>query len=211
MKLSWKCALLFILSLGLSLGLPLGLCAQQHKADDLVELITIDPTIKLDIRYATKNNFTHQQVYPSARCLLRRAAAESLHVVQSELKKQGLSLKVYDGYRPLSVQKIFWGICPDDRYVANPAKGSRHNRGAAVDLTIIDRKGRELKMPTPFDDFTEKAGRSYMKLPKEALQNRALLEKVMTKHGFVAMPSEWWHFDFRGWDRFPIMDEPIAP
>jgi D-alanyl-D-alanine dipeptidase len=206
-KLCWKYALLFILTLGLTLGLG----AQQHRPDDLVELITIDSTIKLDIRYATKNNFTHQQVYASARCLLRRAAAESLHVVQRELQKQGLSLKVYDGYRPLSVQKKFWEICPDDRYVANPAKGSRHNRGAAVDLTIVDHKGRELEMPTPFDDFTEKAGRAYMKLPKKALQNRALLERVMTKHGFVAMPSEWWHFDFRGWDRFPIMDEPIAP
>lgn len=187
------------------------LYGQAPKADDLVELTAIDPTIGLDIRYATPNNFTHQKVYASARCLLRRAAAESLSVVQKELRQQGLSLKVYDGYRPLSVQKKFWEICPDDRYVANPAKGSRHNRGAAVDLTLVDKKGNELQMPTPFDDFTEKAGRAYMKLPKMAIKNRALLEDAMTRHGFVAMASEWWHFDFRGWDRFPIMDEPIAP
>jgi D-alanyl-D-alanine dipeptidase len=136
-------------------------------------------------------------------------AAESLHVVQTELRRKGLSLKVYDGYRPLSVQKKFWAICPDDRFVADPAKGSRHNRGAAVDLTIVDAKGKELQMPTPFDDFTEKAARSYMQLPKKAIENRALLEDVMTRHGFVAMPSEWWHFDFRGWNRFEILDEPI--
>lgn len=183
--------------------------AQQTSRSDLVDLLSIDPTIVLDIRYATENNFTRQKLYPIAKCMLRREAAESLHAVQIELHGRRMGLKIYDGYRPLSIQKKLWDVVSDERYVANPAKGSRHNRGAAVDLTIIDSLGEEIEMPTPYDDFTDKAHRYYMQLPETALSNRALLEAVMTKHGFLPMPTEWWHFDFQGWGRFEILDLPL--
>ncbi len=175
----------------------------------LVLLADVDSTIVLDIRYATANNFTHQVLYPAARCKLRREAAESLRAVETELRPMGLRLKVFDGYRPLSVQKKMWAIVPNEIFVANPATGSRHNRGAAVDLTLIDSLGNELPMPTPFDDFTEKARRTYMELPPKVLDDRALLESVMVRHGFIPLPSEWWHFDFRGWQKYGVMDEPL--
>ena len=183
--------------------------AQQKSNPDLVDILSINPTIVLDIRYATENNFTHHKLYPVVQCMLRREPAESLSAVQKELKTRGFGLKVFDGYRPLSIQKKLWKAVPDDRYVANPAKGSRHNRGAAVDLTIVDSLGHELEMPTPFDSFSEKAHCDYMKLPKNVLKNRALLERVMERHGFLRMSSEWWHFDFHSWGRFQILDQPL--
>jgi zinc D-Ala-D-Ala dipeptidase len=183
--------------------------SQVKSPTDLVDILSVNPTIALDIRYATINNFTHRRLYPVARCMLRRVAAESLSAVQKELKPLGLGLKIYDGYRPLSIQKKLWAAVPDDRYVANPSKGSRHNRGAAVDLTLVDSLGRELEMPTPFDDFTEKAHCDCMDLPDVVLKNRALLEKVMVRHGFLTMRTEWWHFDFQHWGTFKIMDEPL--
>ncbi|MDB6024801.1 MAG: peptidase vanX D-ala-D-ala dipeptidase [Verrucomicrobiales bacterium] len=176
------------------------------KPDDLVNVEKEIPGIVLDIRYATTNNFTKQAVYPMAKCYLRSSSAEKLKAVQKDLKAKGLGLKIYDGYRPLSVQKKFWALVPDDRYVANPAKGSRHNRGAAVDLTIIKKDGTELQMPTPYDDFTEKAHRDYKDLPAVAIKNRQLLEDVMTKHGFVGITTEWWHFDDVDWKNYDIMD-----
>ncbi|MBN1939582.1 MAG: D-alanyl-D-alanine dipeptidase [Candidatus Aminicenantes bacterium] len=176
---------------------------------ELVELNTVIPDIILDIRYATTNNFTGKAVYPVARCFLVKEAAEALALVQADLKNLGYGLKVFDGYRPLSVQKIFWAILSDPDFVADPAVGSRHNRGYAVDLTLVDAAGNEVLMPTPFDDFTEKAGRSYMDLPKEALAHRSLLEAVMTCRGFIPLPSEWWHFDFRGFEGKPNLDIPL--
>lgn len=173
----------------------------------LVELNSLIPKIPLDIRYATSNNFTGKAVYAEARCFLQRPAAEALAKVQVELEAQGLSLKMYDCYRPLSVQKKFWALVPDERYVANPAQGSRHNRGMAVDLTVVDRRsGKELNMPTGYDDFTVRAHRDFGNLPAEQLRNREVLEKVMVKHGFAPLPTEWWHFDFQGWERYPVLD-----
>lgn len=200
-----RCLLLTVYCSLLTVNCP----AQQHSRSDLVDVLSIDPTIVLDIRYATKNNFTHQKLYPIAKCMLRREAAESLRAVQNELRGRRLGLKVYDGYRPLSIQKKLWDVVSDERYVANPVKGSRHNRGAAVDLTIIDSLGKEIEMPTPYDDFTDKAHRDYIQLPEIALSNRALLEAVMMKHGFLPMPTEWWHFDFQGWGKFEILDQPL--
>ena len=135
--------------------------------DELVDVERVIPGIVLDIRYATTNNFTGQKLYPVARCCLRREAAENLKAVQEELRGIGLALKVFDGYRPLSVQKKMWAVFPHPGFVADPAKGSRHNRGAAVDLTLIKLDGTEVPMPTPFDDFTPKAHRDYMDLPAE--------------------------------------------
>lgn len=179
--------------------------ASQH---DLVNVATFIPSIFIDIKYATKDNFTGKQVYPQAACYLRRATAQKLAKVQEELKSLGFSLKVWDGYRPLSVQKIFWNLVPDERYVANPAKGSRHNRGAAVDLTLVTLDGKEIPMPTPFDDFTERAHRDYQNLPAEVLRMRDLLAQIMTKHGFAGIDTEWWHFDDTDWQKngYEILD-----
>lgn len=173
---------------------------------DLVELKKLDTTIILDIRYATTNNFTGKQVYDEARFFLRSEAAKKILEVQKELKGLGLSLKIFDGYRPLSVQKKFWEIMPDERYVADPKKGSRHNRGMAVDLTLVDKSGNEIPMPTSYDDFTEKASRNYMDLPAQVIINRKFLEDIMVKYGFTGMPTEWWHFDYAGWEKYDILD-----
>ena len=162
--------------------------------------------IPLDIRYATENNFTGQQLYAEARCFLRPGTAGKLREVEAELREQGLGLKLFDCYRQLSVQRKMWALVPDERYVADPVKGSRHNRGAAVDLTLVRQDGSELQMPTGYDEFTDKAHRNYMQLSPEALRNRTTLEHVMTKHGFVGMPTEWWHFDDSEWQRYPVMN-----
>ena len=117
-----------------------------------------------------------------------------------------MRLKIFDGYRPFHVTKLMWEILPDERYVANPKDGSRHNRGAAVDLTLVDLTGAELKMPTGFDDFTEKAAHSYMNLPSEVIENRKKLRSIMEKYGFFAIESEWWHYDLKDYANYPILD-----
>lgn len=173
---------------------------------DLVEVTNVSPRIRLDIRYATPNNFTGKKVYSSQRCFLRRKTAERLHLVQLMLEKQGLGLKIYDAYRPLSVQKDFWNLVPDPNFVANPIEGSKHNRGASVDLTLVDSMGKELPMPTDFDEFSEKASRKFHGCSKEARKNRELLEKAMTAQGFIPFEHEWWHFDDPEWEDYPILD-----
>ncbi len=187
---------------------PTQMVAQSPLPADarLIDIRSVNNKIAIDIRYATTNNFLKRKLYPVARCVLRGAAARTLSQVQDDLVKQGLGLKVYDCYRPLSVQKQMWGVLPDNRYVANPTQGSRHNRGAAVDVTLVDRNGRELEMPTGFDDFTERASRDYMGASPQALKNRQLLENAMKKYGFIPLPTEWWHFDAPGWEKFSILD-----
>lgn len=185
----------------------------QDLVQNLVAIQKINPRIILDIRYATEHNFTHKKVYTQACCYLRKTTAEKLDRVQKELEIQNLGLKVFDGYRPRSVQYIFWRLVPDKRYVAHPDKGSRHNRGTAVDVTLVDKTGKELSMPTDFDDFSEKAHRNYLKLAPEVIKNRDLLEKVMTKHGFIGLPTEWWHFDdtqSQNYDLLNISFEELA-
>lgn len=185
-------------------------CAITQRPDDLVEVIQLIPDIGLDIRYATTNNFTGQRLYPSARCYLRRAAAEKLRAAQRELASLGYGLKVFDGYRPLTVQRKMWEVFPQPSYVADPKKGSRHNRGAAVDVTLIRLSdGQELAMPTPYDDFTERAHRNFTHLPEEAIRNRQLLETVLTRQGFIGLPTEWWHFDDADWQKYPLLDTAI--
>lgn len=177
----------------------------------IVNLTQKLPGLMTDVRYASEKNFTGQILYESAIPYLVAQAADSLVIVQNELKKRGLQLVVFDGYRPLSVQRKMWAVYPDSRFVANPANGSRHNRGCAIDLTLADSVGHYLKMPTDYDDFTEKANASYMDLPEPVLKNRALLKQVMERHGFIGLDSEWWHFDFQGWQNYPLMDTPIQP
>jgi D-alanyl-D-alanine dipeptidase len=175
----------------------------------LVDIRSINAAIHLDLRYATANNFMHRVLYKESRCLLRAVAAKQLSQVQADLEAIGLGLKVYDCYRPLSVQKQMWKLVPDDRYVANPTYGSRHNRGSAVDLTLVDRAGRELKMPTDFDDFTERAATTYDGASVQAKQNRQRLQEAMVKHGFIPLQTEWWHFDAASWAQFPVLDVPL--
>lgn len=183
---------------------------QAPSNNDLVDVLTKIPNIILDIRYATKNNFTRSIVYPQAKCYLRRNAAQALKKVQTELEKKHLGLKIFDAYRPYSAQQIFWNLCPDPRYVADPAKGSKHNRGSAVDLTLVDLKTKkELEMPSAFDDFTEKAHRTYNTMNPAAAKNCKLLEDCMVKYGFVPFATEWWHFDFKTWEQFDLLDVPF--
>ena len=177
----------------------------------LADVRAKDSTILVEVRYATANNFTKHVIYPaSARCYLRAPVAARLAEVQRALQAQGLGLKVYDCYRPRSAQKTLWDIVPDERYVASPQTGSRHNRGAAVDLTLVDKDGRELPMPTPYDDFTVKAHRGYKALPAAALRNRQLLEDAMAGRGFIPLPTEWWHFDDPDSARYPLTDIGFA-
>ena len=179
----------------------------------LVDATTIVPRLTLDIRYATAANFTHHKLYSHARCLLHEAVARRLADVQRELARRGLRLHVYDCYRPLSVQRKMWALVPDERYVSDPAKGSRHNRGAAVNLTLADKLGTPLPMPSDYDEFTERAHRDYdgggaLEAVK-ARANRSLLDEVMTRHGFVGLPTEWWHFDAVEWQSYPLADDPL--
>jgi zinc D-Ala-D-Ala dipeptidase len=170
----------------------------------LIDLQKLNPRILLDIRYATANNFVGQPVYSSARCFLREEVAHKLDRIQKRCEARGLGLKVFDGYRPHFVQQVFWDLMPGSPYLADPAIGSKHNRGAAVDLTLVDRLGNELLMPSGFDDFTEKAHRSYMELPQAAIASRFLLESLMESEGFIPLPHEWWHFDDQHWENYPI-------
>jgi zinc D-Ala-D-Ala dipeptidase len=181
----------------------------QIPNDALVDLQTVNKAIGLDIRYATTNNFMRRQLYSVSRCVLRFATAKALDRVQIDLAQQGMGLKVYDCYRPLSVQRQMWQVLPDDRYVANPAEGSRHNRGAAVDLTLVDRSGKEMEMPTAYDDFTPKAHRDDITASPQARQHSQLLAAAMTKHGFTPLATEWWHFDGAGWQDFQVLDVPL--
>ncbi|MFA4839008.1 MAG: M15 family metallopeptidase [Candidatus Neomarinimicrobiota bacterium] len=176
---------------------------------DLIELKAIIPDIELDIRYATTNNFVGQILYPSDRCFLVRDAVNALNAVQADLKTKGYKLKVFDGYRPLSVQWRMWAIMPNPIFVADPKTGSRHNKGYAVDLTLITIDGDSVQMPTPFDDFTEKASRSFQNLPEPALKHRQILEDAMEAHGFTGLSSEWWHFDYQDFEGKPNLDIPI--
>lgn len=176
----------------------------------LINVKELAPGIVVDMRYAGPNNFTKQTLYDASVCLLNESAARRLARVQARLEKEGLGLKVWDCYRPLSVQKKLWEIVPNPEYVADPKTGSRHNRGASVDLTLVDAAGKELEMPTGFDDFSEKAGRNYWKLSKPALRNRQKLENAMKSEGFIGLPSEWWHFDDPQWQSYALRDEPLS-
>ncbi len=174
----------------------------------LVDLESL--SIPLDIRYATADNFMKMPLYPVAKAYLRAPAARALVDVRAELAAIGLDIKVFDAYRPYRVTEAMWEPIRNPDYVADPAKGSRHNRGAAVDLTLIDLHTKaELPMPTGYDDFTSRAAHAFTDLSPEVLANRAKLLDVMTRYGFEPLPSEWWHYDFGGWKRFELMDVPL--
>ncbi|MCU1229127.1 MAG: D-alanyl-D-alanine dipeptidase [Acidobacteria bacterium] len=184
--------------------------AAGNRDKELVEVTSVDPTIALDVRYATTNNFMKETLYPIAKVFLRRPAAMALANAERELAKRGLGLKVFDGYRPYRVTERMWEPIRNPDFVADPAKGSRHNRGAAVDVTLIElATGHELAMPTPYDDFTSHARQDFDDVTPEVRANRARLRDVLARNGFEPLPSEWWHFDFRGWERFELLDVPL--
>ncbi len=175
----------------------------------MVELITLDKTIQLDIRYATENNFVGKKVYPEARAFLQKPAAKALKRVHKELKKKGLGLVIYDGYRPWAITKLFWEVTPEDKrkFVANPERGSKHNRGCAVDLSIYDLKtGEAIEMPSAYDEFTERASPDYTGGTDRQRANRDMLRKLMEAEGFTVNPNEWWHFDYKDWEKYAIYD-----
>ena len=175
---------------------------------DLVEITKINPNIRIQTYYATENNFLKQVLYESPKCYLCKAVAQKLDKVQKELEQIGLGLKIWDGYRPPSAQRKMWEIYPNPDFVADPKKGSKHSRGAAVDLTLINLKDEtELEMPTEFDDFSFKADRKcFDGLSQKAIENRQFLEDIMIKHGFIPYVCEWWHFNDDEWEKYPLLD-----
>lgn len=170
------------------------LLAQQN---DFVLLRSLSNDFVFDMKYATSDNFLKQAVYDCGECYLRKSTAKALVKANEEFKSLGYRIKLFDCYRPLSVQKKMWKILPGTHYVANPAKGSKHNRGAAVDLTLVDAQGKELDMGTPFDFFGKKAHHTCTTLPKKVLENRKLLKDVLNKYNFKSIFSEWWHYEYR--------------
>jgi D-alanyl-D-alanine dipeptidase len=176
---------------------------------DLVELVKLDSTIKLDVRYATPNNFLGRPVYKEARAFLQRPAAEAITRANRKLREKGYGLLVFDGYRPWSVTKIFWDSTPQDkkRFVADPSQGSRHNRGCAVDLTLYNlRSGREVEMPSGYDEMTERAYPNYSGGTEEQRRLREMLREAMESEGFTIYEYEWWHFDYKDWKQYPILN-----
>lgn len=182
------------------------------RAPELIELVSLDSSIHLDIRYATTNNFAGTVFYSQARAFLQRPAAEALLRAHRWLRTQGYGLLIHDGYRPWYVTKAFWDAVPDSLHwlVANPANGSRHNRGSAVDLTLYDLKtGKPVEMPGTYDEATPRSFSEYPGGTSRQRWFRELLRKAMEDQGFVRNPEEWWHFDYRDWRRYPILNLPF--
>ena len=164
---------------------------------DFVRLKDLSADFVYELKYATPDNFLKQAVYDCGECYLRKSTAEALVKANEAFKQLGYRIKLFDCYRPLSVQKKMWKILPGTHYVANPAKGSKHNRGAAVDLTLVDAQGKELNMGTPFDFFGKEAHHTYTQHSKEVLENRKLLKETLDKYNFKSIYSEWWHYEYR--------------
>ncbi|MGN6395977.1 MAG: M15 family metallopeptidase [Mucilaginibacter sp.] len=184
---------------------------KKHPETRLAEINKYIPGIALDIRYATTNNFTHKVMYPQARAFARLPVVLALKAVQDDLKARGLGLKIYDAYRPYAITVKFYETARDTNFVADPRKGSKHNRGCAIDLSLIDLKtNKELDMPTGFDSFSKKAAANYTGLSPKQIENRELLKGVMQAHGFKVIATEWWHYDFNAWNKYPLLDVPFS-
>ena len=178
----------------------------QFKDSSFVALKMIDTTFRYDMKYATLDNFLKEKVYDCPDCLVRYKTAQQLIKVNDSFKKLGYKIKFFDCYRPLSIQEKMWKIYPDKRYVANPVKGSNHNRGSAVDITLVNNLGDELDMGTPFDFFGRKAHHRYQNFPQEVLDNRKLLKLVMETNGFWSITSEWWHYNLAKSYQYKVSD-----
>ena len=191
--------------------------AGPFRAEELVELVRLDSTIRLDIRYATSDNFLSTPLYSQARAFLQRPAALALVRAQQALRAQGYGLLIHDAYRPWYITKVFWDATPADKhdFVADPAHGSRHNRGCAVDLTLVElRTGRPVTMPSLYDEMSERAYPDYPGGSAEQRRLRGLLRAAMEAEGFTVYRYEWWHFDYRDWDQYAVQNvrfEDIPP
>jgi zinc D-Ala-D-Ala dipeptidase len=182
------------------------------RAADLVEVVALDPSLRLDVRYATPQNFVGRPVYDQARVFLQRPAAEAVVRAHRKLAAHGYGLLLFDGYRPWRVTKLFWDVTPPERraFVADPAVGSRHNRGCAIDLTLFDiETGREVEMPSAYDEMSEAAHPGYAGGTAGQRQARDLLRAALEAEGFRVLDNEWWHFDFESWREYPILDVPF--
>lgn len=180
---------------------------KEKNPDDFVEVTDLDPTILIELPYATADNLTGKQLYRIEKCFLRREVAENLVRAHQSLAERNLGLKVWDGYRPHHVQYEMFKVLPVPGMVSDPAKGSNHNRGAAVDVTLVELgTGREVVMPTGFDTFGERAHSAFQDLPAKILENRTLLQKTMLAHGFTTIVMEWWHFCFKDAAKFDVVD-----
>jgi len=185
---------------------------EGKRSPDLAELVKLDRGIKLDIRYATSDNFLSTPVYTQARAFLQRPAADALVRVHKKLRVLGYGLIIHDAYRPWYVTKVFWDATPVDKhiFVANPAEGSKHNRGCAVDLSLYDLKtGKEVEMPGVYDEMTERSYSNYPGGTDEQRQRRKVLRDAMESEGFIVNPEEWWHFDYQAWREYPILNTPF--
>lgn len=175
-------------------------------------MVTLDSTIELDIRYATANNFMGRKMYTQARAFLQRPAAQALVRAHRAVRSLGYGLLVFDGYRPWDVTKKFWDETPPAKrkYVANPRKGSKHNRGCAVDLSLYTlATGKEVEMPSSYDDFTYKAAADYPGGTPAQQRAKKILRDAMEKAGFKINPDEWWHFDYKDWQEYRILNIPF--
>jgi D-alanyl-D-alanine dipeptidase len=176
-----------------------------------LEVRSAIPDAVIDLRYATDDNFMKQKVYPDgARCLLLQPSLDALAVAAAALRAKGYRLKLYDCYRPLSVQWLLWKVMPVPGYVADPRKGSNHNRGAAVDLSLVTLEGAEVEMPTGYDAFTKAAHQGYAGGTATSRAHREVLREAMVAAGFTPNPMEWWHFDLKGSLKWPVRDEPMT-
>jgi len=183
--------------------------AGSFKQNELVEIIELDSGIHLDIRYATKNNFLSTPMYSQARAFLQRPAAEALVRAHRALKAKGYGLLIYDAYRPWYITKVFWDATPNDlkKFVADPSKGSVHNRGCAVDLALFDlRTGNPVTMPSLYDEMSERAYANYAGGTDEERRLRDLLRKAMEAEGFTVYEYEWWHFDYKDWQSYAVQN-----
>jgi D-alanyl-D-alanine dipeptidase len=177
----------------------------------VVDVAAFVPQLRLELAYATRQNPTGRVLYDARRAYLRLPVALALRGVQRELGRQGIGLLVFDAYRPYSATLALWQAVRDPAYAAPPSSGSRHNRGAAVDVALVDlQTGKPLRMPTPYDTFSVKAHHGYLGLPAQVIARRELLRAVMTRHGFTALAEEWWHYDYVGWRDFAVMDLPLG-
>jgi D-alanyl-D-alanine dipeptidase len=211
-RLSQRLTIYLLLAVSLGGSQPKGANETRFRSDDLVEIVRLDSSIRLDVRYATPDNFMHRPMYAVARVFLQRPAAEALIRVQKSIRAFGYGLLVFDGYRPWSVTKKFWDETPPakHKFVADPRKGSKHNRGCAVDCSLYSLStGKEIVMPSPYDDFTEKAYPAYKGGTKRQREMRDFLRRAMEKEGFSVNEFEWWHFDYGKWKNYPVLDIPL--
>ena len=212
-RLSTVFALFILPSLALAQELQPPREEGKFRKPDLVELVKLDRRLRLDVRYATPDNFTGRAVYAEARAFLQRPAAEALARAHAALRKKGYGVVVFDGYRPWSVTRLFWELTPEDKkqFVADPRRGSRHNRGCAVDLTLYDLKtGRQVSMPGEYDEMSERSHVGYAGGTAEQRRLRDLLRAAMEAEGFSVYEPEWWHYDYKDWREYPILNLSFA-